>query len=55
MDYRALLKKYIQHVHNEEGTSFIWEDWRRGRDLFSDDEWAELTRLDTEVLGPVQS
>lgn len=52
MDYRELLKKYIQHVQANEGTTFI-EDRYREKYLefpkFTNEEWTALTALDTEV------
>jgi len=47
MDYRTLLKKYIRHVGDCEGTSFLSGWYRDG--AFTDKEWAELTLLDREV------
>jgi len=47
MDYRTLLKKYIRHVGDCEGTSFLSGWYRDG--AFTDEEWAELTLLDREV------
>lgn len=41
MDYRKLLKKYIEHVGEEEGTSFLN---RKGK-MFTDDEWEELQEV----------
>jgi hypothetical protein len=46
MDYRELLKKYIAHVAYYEGISFL-RDMDRDASLFTDEEWAELKRLDT--------
>lgn len=46
MDYRELLMKYIEHVGEEEGITFINRQPREG--LFSDEEWAELERLELE-------
>jgi hypothetical protein len=47
MDYRALLLKYINHVGECEGVTFIADHHRRP-DLFTDEEWAELCRLDDD-------
>lgn len=52
MDYRQLLKKYINHVGAEEGTTFLafkggWEDSPE----FTDEEWAELQKLEAEPLA----
>lgn len=58
MDYRELLKKYLSHVAEEEGTTFLTsEPVRRVSDNyrlcslpdFSEAEWAELQKLDLEV------
>ena len=46
IDYRELLKKYIEHVGDCEGSVFLSEMWRR-KD-FTDDEWSELLNLDNE-------
>ena len=43
MDYKALLQKYIRHVGEEEGVTFI-ED--RKPEYATEEEWAELERLD---------
>lgn len=53
MDYRLLLKKYINHVGNCEGISFLGDShvsgaWQSGID---EAEWAELQRLDQEACG----
>lgn len=48
IDYRELLKKYINHVGEEEGTTFLaWAD-ESGR--FTDEELTELRVLDDEGL-----
>jgi hypothetical protein len=46
MDYRELLMKYIEHIGEEEGITFIHGQPREG--LFTPEEWAELKRLDIE-------
>lgn len=51
VDYRFLLKKYINHVAVEEGTTFLntrsaWPDSPE----FTDEEWAALQQLDEESL-----
>lgn len=48
MDYRDLLLKYINHVGEEEGTTFL--SWDR-HDHFTEEEWDELQRLDVEAYG----
>ena len=52
MDYRLLLKKYIDYVFECEGTNFIEYGPNNYRDgvRFSEEEWAELKRLDAEEL-----
>lgn len=42
IDYRKLLIKYIHHVCQEEGTSFI--DFKP--DYISEEEWKELEKID---------
>jgi hypothetical protein len=53
MDYRELLKKYINHVGDCEGTTFLGDhDRGDARDFeFTDEEWTELQKLDKEPLG----
>ena len=47
-DYRALLKKYMQHVGDCEGVLFLRnrpnKNWPGG-DRFTDAEWEELNRI----------
>ena len=45
----ALLAKYIDHVCQEEGSTFLTR-YSRYRDRFTSEEWAELLRL--EAAGP---
>lgn len=50
LDHKELLKKYIDHVGNSEGTTHL-NDWNRnayGNVDFTDEEWEELKRLDKE-------
>jgi hypothetical protein len=52
IDYKSLLHRYIHHVGREEGAVFIPcvglnEDW------FSQEEIAELDRLDQEAPSPL--
>ena len=49
MDYRDLLIKYIRHVADMEGVTFI--DIRHRTGEMSPDEWAELERLVNEIRG----
>lgn len=48
IDYKALLLKYINHVAENEGVTFIKDTWRN-EDIFSEAEWAELVKLDEEA------
>lgn len=55
MDYRQLLKKYIEHVAEREGTTFL-SDWERPASYsespgFTDEEWAKLKQLEDEPLA----
>lgn len=50
VNYRALLKKYINHIISNEGVSFIDDTHNYLRGRFSDREWEELQVLDREVL-----
>lgn len=48
MDYRVLLKKYIEHVGFHEGIDYIaprYEDQK----LFTKEEWSELIKCSEEV------
>lgn len=47
MNYKELLLKYINHVADNEGVTFI-KDCFKG-DGFTDDEWAELVKLDEQA------
>lgn len=49
MDYKKLLMKYIDHVYNSEGVTFLADSKRNAWPdsvKFTDEEWAELQRLD---------
>ena len=48
MDYRTLLKKYIKHVGEIEGVTYSGEHDYCSK-FFTEEEWAELRKLDTEV------
>ncbi len=54
MDYRDLLMRYICHVGECEGISFIFDSERTP--WFSDEQWEELKRLDVEskAIPPVR-
>jgi len=47
MDYRKLLKLYIDHVLLEEGDDFVYDDgWPRPQPhYFTDEQWAELLKI----------
>jgi len=47
-DYKSLLMKYINHVADNEGVTFIKDTWRNEY-VFSEDEWNELVKLDEEA------
>lgn len=51
MNYRQLLKKYINHVGIAEGVTFL-EDFERSSRFdspnFTDEEWAKLKELEAE-------
>jgi len=48
MDYRTLLKKYIEHVIWEEGFNYIDCELNL-RNFFTEEEWNELKLLAKEV------
>lgn len=48
MNHKELLLKYISHVAQNEGVTFIKNHFRND-DLFTESEWAELVKLDEEV------
>ena len=50
IDYRELLKKYIQHVGNTEGITFLADRYWNSND-FTREEWLELNRLNSENYG----
>jgi hypothetical protein len=50
MDYEALLKKYVQHVGEYEGSTFInWLNSPHCDVKFTDEEVAELERISEEL------
>jgi hypothetical protein len=49
-DYRTLLLKYIDHVGNCEGVTFLG-DRDRNKSLFTEEEWTLLQQLDRESLS----
>ncbi len=49
MDYRKILKAYIRHVLDMEGTTFLYESmWGRPREL-SEEEYMELIKAEDEA------
>ena len=52
IDYRNLLIKYINHVGEQEGISFLNERYYFGGTFFSSEEWDELQNLDKILLKP---
>ena len=50
IDYRELLKKYIDHVGQEEGTFFFGEEWDQS-DPFTEEEWNELKKISDELCN----
>ena len=60
IDYRELLQKYIRHVVDQEGVSFIAGGYRK-KDrafcekwdfaYFEDEEWAALVELEEGLFG----
>ena len=52
IDYGKLLKKYIDYIHDVEGTAYIEIDNRYRADVvFTKDEWNELKRINRELWG----
>jgi hypothetical protein len=49
MNYRELLKKYIRNVGEWESVTFLSHQ----PDYITDEEWAELRKLDAEVIDEV--
>ena len=48
IDFRELLKKYITHIVEHEGTDFL-DEWNKSDSgLFSDEEWKELVLIRNE-------
>ena len=52
IDYRDLLIKYINHVGEQEGISFLSQRYHFGTTFFSKEEWAEMQILDEIHLEP---
>lgn len=56
MDYRSLLKKYIQHVGMTEGTTFIDMAYPNTDETgLTQEEIEELEKLDAEVLADIRT
>ena len=54
MNNRFLLKKYLTHIRRIEGITYLKNTWRPHRlakFTFTDEEWAELRKLDQEILN----
>lgn len=50
MNFEELLRKYIDHVGQCEGVTFLSSRWAGDSTVeFSDEEWAELQRLAFET------
>ena len=47
MDYKQLLKKYIEHVAYHEGISYIGKGCE-SEDIFTQEEWDHLIELDKQ-------
>lgn len=56
MDYRSLLKKYIQHVGIQEGISFLETGYLYpDENGLTQEEIEELEKLDAEVLADIRT
>lgn len=52
IDYRELLKRYMEHVFKEEGVSFVSLcPFTHIRPKFSAEEIAELQKIEREIEG----
>ena len=49
IDYRELLKKYMEYVRSCEGVNFIGDTFRSSDWKPSEDEWEELEAIDEEL------
>ena len=54
MDYRDLLKRYIDQVAENEGTSFLHGDIIDNHHLFTKDEWAALQVIRDEAYADAE-
>lgn len=52
MDYEELLKKYMRHIHDCEGSTFVQQigDYISEQE-FTDEEKAALEKLDDEIYS----
>lgn len=52
-DYKALLKKYMQHVHNSEGSTYVHciNDRTRSDVKFTEEEKAVLEAMKEELYS----
>ena len=48
INHKDLLLKYINHVAENEGVTFIKDTWRNEY-LFTETEWDELVKLDEKA------
>lgn len=55
MDYRELLKKYIQHIIDEESDAYLAYPGWSGEDFFTAEEWAELKKCEAEMKQALNS
>lgn len=51
MNHQLLLEKYIEHVWDHEGTSYITDIHKARPEIFTDAEWSELEKLRDAVLS----
>jgi hypothetical protein len=47
IDYKHLLKKYMQHIIDEEGVSYI-RNYFRNTEIFTEEEWQTLKQIEEE-------
>ena len=48
IDYKELLKKYMNHVVEHEGVTFLF-DWGNYFAGFTESEWQELKKIESEA------
>lgn len=49
LNYKELLKKYMERVVDSEGIDYIWNGFRDPRDIFTDEEIEELEKISNEI------